>query len=120
VFASVEQRVSMVRAVNSGVSAFIDPNGRVIEKTYAVDPHFHPHPATSNLATLPLLEGGHTVFAKVGDLFAYMCALCIVFFVARSVSWRDAASPRTQANFDSSPRANVLAVSDQPAKILIC
>ena len=29
VFASVELRVSMVRAVNSGVSALIDPNGRV-------------------------------------------------------------------------------------------
>ena len=28
VFASVELRVSMVRAVNSGVSALIDPNGR--------------------------------------------------------------------------------------------
>ena len=95
VFASVEQRLSMVRAVNSGVSAFIAPDGRVIEKTYAVDPHFHPHPATSSLVTLPLLEGGDTVFAKVGNLFAYICALFIAFLLARSVFWRDAASPRT-------------------------
>jgi apolipoprotein N-acyltransferase len=95
VFASVEQRVSMVRAVNSGVSAFIDPNGRVIEKTYAVDPHFHPHPASSSLVRLPLLEGGHTVFAKAGNLFAYICALCVAFLLSKSVSGRDAASPRS-------------------------
>jgi apolipoprotein N-acyltransferase len=94
VFASVEQRVSMVRAVNSGVSAFIDPNGRVIGKTYAVDPHFHPHPATSSLVKLPLLEGGHTLFAKVGNLFAHLCALSIAFLLVRSASSRDAASPR--------------------------
>jgi apolipoprotein N-acyltransferase len=95
VFASVEQRLSMVRAVNSGVSAFIDPNGRLVEKTYAVDPHVHPHPASWSLTTLPLLEGGHTVFAKVGNLFAYICALCIAFLLARAVSRRDAASPRS-------------------------
>jgi len=73
--ASIEQRTGMVRAVNSGVSAFIDPNGRIIEQTYAVDPYIHPHPATASLASLPLLEGGHTVYAKVGNLFACLCAV---------------------------------------------
>ena len=33
VFAGVELRVSMVRSVNSGISALIDPNGRVLRKT---------------------------------------------------------------------------------------
>ncbi len=42
VFGSVELRVSMVRAVNSGVSAYIDPNGRLLQKTYADDPYRHP------------------------------------------------------------------------------
>lgn len=93
VFASVEQRVGMVRAVNSGVSAFIDPNGRVIEKTYAVDPHFHPHAATASLATVPLLEAGHTVFAKVGNLFAYICAFCTLFLLLVSEYGRGAARP---------------------------
>ena len=81
VFAAVEQRTGMVRAVNSGVSAFIDPTGRIVEKTYAVDPYIHPHPASSALATLPLLDGGHTVFATLGNLFAYICAGCTAFLV---------------------------------------
>ncbi len=75
VFGSVEERTSMVRAVNSGVSAFIDPNGRVVQQTYAVDPFIHPHAATSSLAIMPVVEGGHTVYARVGNLFAYLCAL---------------------------------------------
>jgi len=84
VFGSVEQRTSMVRAVNSGVSAFVDANGRVTQKAYAVDPYYHPRPAESSLSTLPLLEGGHTIFAKVGDLFAYVCALATAFLLVRT------------------------------------
>jgi apolipoprotein N-acyltransferase len=84
VFSSVEQRTAMVRAVNSGVSAYVDANGRVVQTIDPVDPHFDPRPAQSTLAKVPLLEGGHTVYAKVGDLFAYLCALvtALLFFRA--------------------------------------
>jgi len=87
-FASVEQRTAIVRAVNSGVSAFIDPNGRIVEKTYAVDPYLHPHPASSSIATLPLLEAGHTVYAQVGNLFAWLCAVSILALLLMGVSPR--------------------------------
>jgi apolipoprotein N-acyltransferase len=73
VFASVELRVSMVRAVNSGVSALIDPNGRVLQKTYADDPYRHPRAADGVVVTAPVVPGGHTVFVAVGNLFAYLC-----------------------------------------------
>jgi apolipoprotein N-acyltransferase len=73
VFASVELRVSMVRAVNSGVSALIDPNGRVTQKTYADDPYRHPRGADGMLVTVPKMAGGHTLFVAVGNLFAYVC-----------------------------------------------
>ena len=73
VFASVELRVSMVRAVNSGVSALIDPNGRVTQKTYADDPYRHPRGADAMLVTAPKMAGGHTLFVAVGNLFAYLC-----------------------------------------------
>jgi apolipoprotein N-acyltransferase len=73
VFGSVELRVSMVRAVNSGVSALIDPNGRVLQKTYADDPYRHPRAADGVLVTAAGLEGGHTVYTAVGNLFAYLC-----------------------------------------------
>ena len=75
VFASVEQRTTMVRAVNSGVSAIIDADGRVVQKTYAVDPYLHPRPADKMLGTVALIEGGHTVYQAVGNLFAYLCTL---------------------------------------------
>jgi len=73
VFASVELRVAMVRAVNSGVSALIDPNGRVLQKTYANDPYRHPRAADGILVTAPKMTGGHTMFVAVGNLFAYLC-----------------------------------------------
>lgn len=88
VFASVEQRTTMVRAVNSGVSAVIDPNGGVVQKTYAVDPYVHPRPAGEMLATVALLEGGHTIYQTVGNLFAYLCTL------ATAVLWGTATYSR--------------------------
>jgi apolipoprotein N-acyltransferase len=81
VFASVELRVSLVRAVNSGVSAFIDPNGRVVQKTYADDPYRNPRAADGLAVTVPGLSGGHTVYVAVGNLFAYLCLAVSLIFV---------------------------------------
>ena len=64
-FRAVEHRVALARAANTGVSAFIEPSGRI-------------------LATLPLFERGVltarlplrrtvTFYARFGDLFAYLC-----------------------------------------------
>jgi len=57
----------------------------VTQKTYAVDPYFNPRPAQSTLATLPLLEGGHTIYANVGDLFAYLCVLVTASLLVRTL-----------------------------------
>jgi apolipoprotein N-acyltransferase len=92
VFASVELRVSMVRAVNSGVSALIDPNGRVVRKTYANDPYRHPRGADGVLVTAPKMSGGNTVYVAVGNLFAYLCLAALLgllggtFWLARHPS----------------------------------
>jgi apolipoprotein N-acyltransferase len=59
--------------VNSGVSALIDPNGRVVKKTYANDPYRQPRPADGMVVSAPGMSGGHTVFVAVGNLFAYLC-----------------------------------------------
>ncbi|HTB87830.1 MAG TPA: apolipoprotein N-acyltransferase [Steroidobacteraceae bacterium] len=82
VFASVELRVSMVRAVNSGVSTLIDPNGRVTQKTYADDPYRHPRAADGMLVTAPKMAGGHTLFVAVGNLFAYLCLAGTLVFLS--------------------------------------
>ena len=93
VFASVELRVSMVRAVNSGVSSMIDPNGRVIAKTYADDPYRHPRAADGLMVTVPKMTGGHTVFVAVGNLFAYLCLGASALLLG--VSWRRARKDRS-------------------------
>jgi apolipoprotein N-acyltransferase len=86
VFASVELRVSMVRSVNSGVSALIDPNGRVTQKTYANDPYRHPRDADALLVTAPKMAGGHTLFVAVGNLFAYLCLAATLAFLASALA----------------------------------
>ncbi len=93
VFGSIEQRTGMVRAVNSGISAFIDANGRLVQQTEPIDPAVTPRPAESSLAAVPMLEAGHTVFAKVGELFARLCGLCTVVLLLRAIYTRYPASP---------------------------
>jgi apolipoprotein N-acyltransferase len=95
VFASVELRVALVRAVNSGVSALIDPNGRVIQKTYANDPYRHPRAADGIVVTAPKMAGGHTVFVAVGNLFAYLCLASTALLLGIALARAPRCRPRT-------------------------
>jgi apolipoprotein N-acyltransferase len=81
VFGSVELRVSMVRAVNSGVSALIDPNGRLVQTTYANDPYRNPRAEDGVVVTAPWMPGGHTVYVAVGNLFSYLCVATTLILV---------------------------------------
>ena len=58
VFATVELRAAMVRSVNSGVSALIDPNGRLLQKTYANDPYREPRRGGRHLGERAAHVGG--------------------------------------------------------------
>jgi apolipoprotein N-acyltransferase len=82
VFASIELRVSMVRAVDSGISALIDPNGRVLRKTYADDPLRNPRAADGIVVTAPGMAGGHTLYVAAGGLFAYLCVAATFLLLA--------------------------------------
>ena len=86
VFASVELRVSMVRAVNSGVSALIDPNGRVMQKTYANDPYRNPRAADGIVVDAPGMDGGQRCIVAVGNLFAYVCAAATLLILGLALS----------------------------------
>jgi apolipoprotein N-acyltransferase len=77
VFRSVEHRLEMVRAVNTGVSAHIDAAGRVLAQTESVDPAQEPHaPPRTLLVDLALLPGGG-LYQAVGDLFGVLCLLAL-------------------------------------------
>jgi apolipoprotein N-acyltransferase len=102
VYRAVELRTDLVRSVNTGVSAFIDATGEVYAKSYAIDPAIEDRGACSATADCPagydcvagrcnprgadaLLGevalmggadgGGHTFYARFGDVFGYLCAL---------------------------------------------
>jgi apolipoprotein N-acyltransferase len=78
VFATVELRVGMVRAVNSGITALIDPNGRLLQKTYADDPYRQPRAADGILVSAPRMAEEPTVYVRYGDWFAYLCIAATV------------------------------------------
>ena len=75
VFSTIEVRTALVRSVNSGISALIDPNGRVLHKTYADDPYRNPRAADNLLVSAPKMSGGHTIFVAWGNWFPYGCML---------------------------------------------
>ncbi|HTB28324.1 MAG TPA: apolipoprotein N-acyltransferase [Steroidobacteraceae bacterium] len=82
VFATVELRKTMVRAVNSGISALIDPNGRLLVRTAAVDPYREPRPPEGIVVSAPLLEPGDTLFLRLGCWFPYACTAALALMGA--------------------------------------
>jgi len=83
VFRSVEHRIEMVRAVNTGVSAHIDAAGRVLAATASYDPLGQPAPEpVTLLADVALLEGGG-LYRVVGDLFGMLCLAGLVALLLR-------------------------------------
>jgi apolipoprotein N-acyltransferase len=80
-FRAVENGVWLVRAANTGISAVVDPRGRVVEST----PLFE---RTVVVRDVPLLGGG-TFYSRHGDVFGWSClalasVLTLAGFVGRS------------------------------------
>jgi apolipoprotein N-acyltransferase len=89
VYRSVELRRGLIRAVNTGVSAFIDSTGKVYSKTRSFDPVITPGvPPMTLLEPVAMLDSGPTVYAAVGDLFGYLCLGGVLTLIA--LAWRAA------------------------------
>ncbi len=89
-FRCVENRVPMARAVNRGVSSFIDSCGRVIGRVEVAGRTQRVRgTATAELRPDPR----RTLFGRVGDAFAVVCGLVTVLGVAASALVR---RPRRQ------------------------
>ena len=76
-FRCVENRVPMIRSVNTGVSVAIDSSGRLIDPMSVTGEGFTARPRTSGwlLAELPL-DRRSTVYGRVGDAWGWSCLLC--------------------------------------------
>lgn len=74
-FRCIENRVPMVRAVNTGCSVAIDSRGNMVavlgEGRYG-EPH-----RTGGLIAAVQLDARSTLFSRVGDLWAWLCLLLV-------------------------------------------
>lgn len=77
VFRSVEHRLDLVRAVNTGVTAHIDATGRVREKTRPVDPQLEPNAEPMTLMMDVVLLEPSGAYGFLGDAFGLLNVLAL-------------------------------------------
>ncbi len=81
VFRTVEHRRSMVRAVTTGISAHIDPTGRILRRTALTDPEVDgPQPADGFVEAVAMVEPGDmtTLYARFGEWFNVAVGLSLL------------------------------------------
>jgi apolipoprotein N-acyltransferase len=78
-FRAVENGVTMIRATSTGLSAVVDPYGR----TLALTDHFIPG-ARIMVAQVPIVST-RTIYAQVGDLFAWLCVAGLLAILRRAL-----------------------------------
>ena len=79
-FRAVENRRYMVRAANTGITAVVDPWGRVREKTRLFE-------ETVLVAEVPFVSG-KTFYTRHGDVFARICLALALALVAATLRTR--------------------------------
>jgi len=105
VFRAVEHRKAMVRAVNTGVSAYVDPTGFTAVQTRVSDPDNEgPQPAEGFVVNVPMMDPEHrTLYGRTGETFNVLCILGVVGIGFRGSRRRRSASPsereKTAAEF---------------------
>jgi apolipoprotein N-acyltransferase len=100
-FRSVECRTPMVRAVNTGISAFIDGDGVIREPETFIDGEkknrdslYDPQTGrwrkrlnAALVSTVPL-DSRSSLYVRWGDWFAALCALCVVIVMCMGLFGR--------------------------------
>lgn len=76
VFRAVENRRSLVRAANTGISGCVDPSGRISARTDLFED-------AALICDVPVLEG-ESLYARTGDLFPVVCIAVGAIAVFRS------------------------------------
>ena len=88
VFRAVENRVPVIRSANTGISGFIDPRGRIVNKSEIF--------VEASLTDAVPLGKDKSMYTKVGDVFAWVCIagslLMIVIRVFQGRKARQAAA----------------------------
>ncbi len=89
---SVEQRKWLIRSTNTGVSAYVDANGRITKQTSLYDPEI----LIEDVAMMPK---GRTVYSYIGDVLGWTSAAWLIFLMGTRYATRKRRS-KQQANTD--------------------
>ena len=82
VFRAVENGRYLARAANTGISAFVDPRGRVLQQTKLFE-------STALVRDVPN-EVFETFYARHGDIFAWTCLMLAAALTLFARFWRSA------------------------------
>ncbi len=79
VFRAIENRRTVVRSTNGGITCSIDPNGKIIDM---LEPFIEGYLVT----TVPVFTGKNTLYTELGDWFALLSlALSVILLLGGSV-----------------------------------
>lgn len=68
-FRAIETRRALIRSTNTGISALVDPAGRILAKSGL-------HARETLLGAIPLIrDGSSTLYMRFGDWFGWLCVL---------------------------------------------
>ena len=76
VFRAVEHRRWLIRSTATGLSAFIDSSGRVVQKSGF-------ETAETLIEPVPMIEAGPTVYGRIGDLLGWLSLLAVAVALLR-------------------------------------
>lgn len=81
IFRAVENNRLLLRVTNNGISAYIDPSGRMMQETSGLEATVRTWPMTKNTEA-------RTFYTAHGDMFAYACALITLGLVSATFTTR--------------------------------
>jgi apolipoprotein N-acyltransferase len=86
VFRTIEQRKALLRSVNAGISAHVDPAGRVLQQTEVTDSDTDGYEgATGFVADVAMMDPeARTVYGRTGETFNVLVGLVLFGLIGRS------------------------------------
>ncbi len=87
VFRAVENRVGVARAVNTGISCFVDPDGYVHHRVNKNGVVVGPDVEGYEVANIKV-DSRHSIYSRYGDLFSGLCAMLWGLFYVDYVGMR--------------------------------
>jgi len=93
---TVEHRKALARSVNAGISAYIDPNGRVVQELAITDSDSDGYQGPGGfVANVPMMEPeARTFYARVGSGWRWLSWLCLLGLALAARIRRGPAPPK--------------------------